>query len=155
MWQGVMCGRGGACVGGMHDRGVHGRVCMAGVMRGRGVCVAGGMHGGGYAWLGGVHGWGYVWIGGVHGRGGVCSREACVAGEGLVWVACMAGVCMAGVCMAGVRMAGVMRGRGHAWQGGMHDIQWMVRILLECILVSASTSQRFQISGGGWLYFLC
>ena len=77
--------------------------------------------------------------GGMHGRGmhsrGVClAGEACVAGR-----ACMAG----GMCgREHVWQRGSMCGRGHAWQGGhvwqiLRDTvnEWVVHILLECILV--------------------
>ena len=53
-----------------------------------------------------------VWPGGVHGRG-------CVAG---------------GMHGQGVCMTGGMHGRGHALQERW-PLQWMVHILLECILV--------------------
>ena len=78
-----------------------------------GTCMAkGGMCGkGGHAWW---MGW-PVWPGGVHGRG-------CVA---------------CGVHGQGVCMTGKMHGRGHAWQERW-PLQWMVHILLECILVEHS-----------------
>ena len=72
------------------------------------------MHSRGHAWQGVCVWQGHVWWGicrvcmaevcvveGAHGRGGVCGREACLAGEGLVLGACMAGVCMAGVTHGG------------------------------------------------------
>ena len=63
--------------------------------------------------------------------------------------------------VGGACMTGGVCGRGHAWQGGMHDgvmrgggmhgggrawqekrpLQWTVRILLECILVETIFAQ--------------
>ena len=37
-------------------------------------------------------------------------------------------------CITGGMCSGGMHGRGHLWQERM-PLQWMVRILLECILV--------------------
>ena len=78
--------------------------------------MAGGMHGRGHVWQGPCVAGGHAWQGGMHGRGHT-------------WQ----GVCMTGGCeWQGVCMAGGMHGRGHAW----HTVnEWVVRILLECILV--------------------
>ena len=103
--------------------GMHGRRSMCG----RGACMAG------TCMAGGMHGKG------VQVREGVCMAGACMVG----------GMCGRGVC-GGVCVAGGMHGRcvcyrGNAWQGcawwGGHawqerwPLQWMVCILLECILV--------------------
>ena len=116
-----MRGRGCAWQGGVHGRqgGVHGR---------RGV------HGRGHVWQGACMAGGHVWqgaciMGGMHGRGCVCGEGACVAGGMCAW---WGGACMTGghvwwdVCMAG---EGVMhgRGRGHAWQGGVHGRYYKIR----------------------------
>ena len=45
-----------------------------------------------------------------------------------------------GMCDQGACMAGDMHGRGHAWQGACmqesRPLKWVLRILLECILVT-------------------
>ena len=99
--------------------GMHGRwACVVG-----GMCGRGGMHGRGHAWWGacmaGRYAWqevcmagGHAWQGGMHGRG------ACVAG---------------GMCGGGC-MGGGMHGRG-VCMAGKWQLQWAIRILLECILV--------------------
>ena len=78
--------------------------------------------------------------------GGMCD----VAGGGCVWQGvCVEGGCMAGRhawCGGGACMAGGVHGRGHAWQRGAAweerwQLQLMVRILLECILVSSKFNQ--------------
>ena len=114
----------GACGGGHAWWGICSRGDMC-VCVGGGTCMAGGMHGGGRACVGGMHGvvghvcWGracmvreHAWLGGMHGRG--------MHGEGYAWQR--------------VYMAG-----GHAWQERW-PLQWVVHILLECILV------KFEIS---------
>ena len=112
-WQGGMCGRGCTLQG----------VYIAGV------CVAGA-----HAWQGR-----HVLQGLMHGRGGMC-------GKGHAWQ----GACVpVGGCVAG-GVHGGMHGRGHVWQGGAHGsgacmkqrwlLKQVVRILLECILVSLQLS---------------
>ena len=100
--------------------------CVARDMRGRehawqGVCVAGGMPG----------------MGGMHGGG-------CVCGRGCAWQRC---AWRGGAC-----------GRGHvsgcAWWRGMHGGRcpqhvvnvWVVRILLECILVFLAFYESVYVS---------
>ena len=107
-------GGGGVCVwqGGVHSRGA---------------CMAGGMHGRGHAWQG------CAWQG----------RVACMAGgmHGVrhAWQgACMAGGMCGGRCVWKGGMHGGMHGKGgHAWQE-KQQLQWVIRILLECILVIIS-----------------
>ena len=85
--------------------------------------------------------------GGMHSRGHAW-QGTCVAGE--AWQgACMAGgmcgkgVYMAGACMCGMGCVwqGACVARGCVWQEGMHvwqerqPLQWVVHILLQCILV--------------------
>ena len=60
----------------------------------------------------------------VHGEGGCVAKGACMV-KGACEV--KGGMGGKGACMAG--------GRGHAWQE-RRPLQWTVRILLECILVS-------------------
>ena len=117
--------------------------CRRHAWLGGNVWLQGGMHG-----CGGMHGW----RGGMHGCGGwAWLQGACVVVRGACMVvgACMlvgSHVWLQGACMLA---GGVWLGRGacmvaggHAWwQGGMHGIwwdtvnEWVVRILLECILV--------------------
>ena len=97
----------GAC---MAKRGVHakGGMCGKGGVHGEEGCAwqRGGVHGEEYPWQGGVHGWGHVWQG-----------------------ACMA------LSIHDRGLHGGMHSRGgHAWQE-RRPLQWMVHILLECILV--------------------
>ena len=111
--------------------GFRGGVCGWGACMVVGACIffwggawlPGGMHGGGgYAWLMGGHMWlgACVVVGGMHGWG------ACVVG----------GACMAGGCMV---------------VGGVHRIrpdmvnEWVVCILLECILVKVVDTCRYNI----------
>ena len=121
------------------------------------------VHGGGmHGCQGGMHGcWGCAWLlGGMCGCWGVCmvAGGACVVAGGCVWLlgACMiAGVCVwlpggmhgeRGACMAKgvcvVKGACMAKG-GHAWDTtryGNTINEWVVRILLECILVG----QKFR-----------
>ena len=106
-----------------------------------GVCV----FPGGHAWLPGevcmVAGGG-----GMHGcQGGVCGCQGvCMVagGRGHVWL--QGDMWLRGACMApgGMHGGACLVARGHAWlPGGMHGIrdtvnEWVVRILLECILVT-------------------
>ena len=97
-----------------------GEVCMAG-----GVCVAGGMHGRGCAW------WGVCMAGGSYMAGGNVWQGVCVAG----------GACVAGGMHGREVCVVVVGGCGRwVWQGGVcatHMVnERVVRILLECILVS-------------------
>ena len=72
---------------------------------------------GGHVW------WGHAWQGDMCGGG--CAWQGAYVEE---------------------YMAGGMHGGGHVWQGGMHSrghawqerqsLQWTVRILLKCILIS-------------------
>ena len=100
-------------------------------MQGKGV-----MHGRRHAWQGGMCGGGHAWwqvcmAGGMHGggmHGGGLHGEGCVAGVYMAWEAHMAG----GHAWGARGMCGL---GGHAWQEKW-QLQWAVRILLECILVS-------------------
>ena len=72
---------------------------------------------------------GRAWQGHVWQRGACIGVGSCMAGD------MHRGVCMAGACVCrGACMVGDMHGGG----GGRRPLQLMVRILLECILVSAN-----------------
>ena len=118
---------GGACVVGVWVWQCVPGACMAGGMHVRrghvwqGVCIAGGHVWQGACMVGGVHDRGCV-AGGIHGRGSVHGRGAC--------------------------MVGCVCGRGHAWQKKW-PLQWMVCILLECILVFPNVSDGSRIPQKG------
>ena len=100
---------------------------QASVILSKGVRCAwqGGMCDRGHVWQGACMVGGRVCQGGMHGRG--MAGGMCMAGE-----ACIArGMHSRWVCMAG---RGVY-GRGHVWQE-RRPLQWIVHILLECIVVS-------------------
>ena len=82
----------------------------------QGACVARGC-----AWQGGMCGWGgHMWQRGHAWQGCVCGGG--MHGRGHAWC---------GACMA----------EGHAWQE-KRQLQWAVRILLECILVAIVIARK-------------
>ena len=130
----------GACVAG--------GACLAGGHVWQGTCMAGGMCGGGRAWQGAC----------VAG-GRACLMGACMAG-GHVWQggrACLVGACMAGgmhgrgVCVAGgmCGSGGACMAGGHVWQEN-RPLQWVVCILLECILVWQIFFQKLYGNEKNW-----
>ena len=118
-----MCGRGHAWQG----------VCIGW----GGACMAGGVHGRGHVWWGAMHGGG---AGGMHGRGRHAWQGACMVGV----MRGRGGMHGRGVCVAGGHVwQGGMHGRGCAWQIPRDTVnEWVVRILLECMLVIYSSFSR-------------
>ena len=117
---GCMAGMMATAVASMHPTGMHSCSIILWQI-GQGVCMPRG-NGGGHAWGmcmprgcgGGMHGWEARVV------------EACVVGHAWQGVHACPGVCMVGV--------GMYAWGGDAWQE-RRPLQWLVRILLECILV--------------------
>ena len=128
VWQGCVCGGGGACMaGGMHGR----RACMA-----RGAYMAGGMlgrgmHVRGHVWWEGIRSRGACVAGGdMHGRGGACMVEGvCMAGGMQGRGACVVrGACVAGGCACHAHPPDTMRyGRS---MRGRYASYWNAFLLL-------------------------
>ena len=110
-----MRGRGACMAGKCMAGGMCGECALEEGMHSRGTCLVGGRGHAWqeYAWQGACMAGGNVWQG-VSMAGGKCGRGA-VHGRGNVWQ----GACRAGGCV---------------WQE-IRPLQWVVRILLECILV--------------------
>ena len=142
------CSQGGACMAGVC---MAGGMCVVGGHAWQGACVAGDVHGRGHAYQGLCMAWGCAWWGACMARS-KCGRG--VHGGGMCGIRCAWGACMAHpptphqiLQVMGVCIAGGMHGRGHVWQGVcmacpphcqiLRDTvnEWVVRILLECILV--------------------